>query len=367
MNFVINGIETCGVIRDIAQELRSEGHRVVTVSDQNRFFRTEYNFEQTNFLPSFLAKFFGISLANFLAKAFWHTNLYSRFDLLARKFLLRECNFYLQISAGTPYQKEILEHCRIHGIPSAVFLLGTDVRDYSTFVKHFDVGDWTIPPPYLATPKAEKVRVLREVEQFADAIFSVPDQMSLAKRPYYHLQIPLVLDNFKPIIHARDIPKVVHAPSNSEIKGTSIIESTLDRLQNEGIAFEYTRLQGVDHERVLTTLSDSDILIDEVILHGPGWLSMEAMASGCAVATKYFEASPPCFRPPVIQISHRDIYQKLKELLTDKSKRVELAKEGLGYIGKNAIELVLHDVILKAQRPQNFPPDYIPDQNEFTE
>jgi hypothetical protein len=254
----------------------------------------------------------------------------------------------------------MLENCRSLGVPSAVLLMGTDVRDYPTFVKQYDVGDWQIPEAYLRTSTTIKRQRLQEVELLADAVFSVPDQMGLATQPYFHLQVPVNLERFRPNISGRSAPKVLHAPSNSSIKGTKIIEATIERLQHEGIPLEYVRLSGVSNEQVVEILSDVDVVVDELILHGPGWLSFEAMASGCAVATRYLEDSPACFRPPVVSIDRHSVYEKLRLLLTDREMRVRLAKEGIEYVKKNSISRVVNDIVRKAQRSCDFAPDYYP-------
>src|SRR5205085_2113814 len=102
------------------------------------------------------------------------------------------------------------------------------------------------------------------------------------------------------------------------------------------------------HEDLLKILSKADILVDEIVLHGPGSLSFEAMLSGCAVATKYYENSPECFRPPVWNINEDNIKQQLRALLINKKLRINLAKQGREYaLRNNNIEKVAKDILAK--------------------
>ncbi|MBK8785160.1 MAG: glycosyltransferase [Chitinophagaceae bacterium] len=78
------------------------------------------------------------------------------------------------------------------------------------------------------------------------------------------------------------------------------------------------------NEELVKLLSDADILCDELFLHGPGVLSAEAMAAGCAVATRCLNIKP--FQPPVCSITPENISEKLKLLITDIDYRTSLAK-----------------------------------------
>jgi hypothetical protein len=360
MKILISGFETCGLICDLAAHLRQSGHQVTTVGDGNAFYDGTFDYAQTDFLSQWFAVRAAKRTPKWFLKALWHSKLYHPLESRLRTNLLKGCELYIQICAGVPNQREMLEKCRSLNIPSAVLLMGSDVRDYPTFVKDYDVGDWQIPESYLKVPTRSKRQRLYEVETLADAVFSVPDQMGLATRPYYHLQVPLKLEKFRPHISGQSKPKVLHAPSNSSIKGTKLIEATIERLEQEGVPLEYVRLSGVAHTEVIRILADVDVVVDELVLHGPGWLSFEAMASGCAVATRYLEDSPACFRPPVVNIDHRCIYAKLRQLLLDRQMRVRLAEIGLEYVKKNSISQVVNDIIQKAQRPNDFSPDYYP-------
>lgn len=77
----------------------------------------------------------------------------------------------------------------------------------------------------------------------------------------------------------RDVPVVLHAPTNPRLKGTAVVEQILGRLDEEGLV-EYRRLQGVPNRQMPQALSDADVIIDQIVLGNVATLAAEAMAAG---------------------------------------------------------------------------------------
>ena len=94
--------------------------------------------------------------------------------------------------------------------------------------------------------------------------------------PYANVDI----DNIEPIYpDVKRIPKIVHAPSDSAIKGTPLILEALDQLR-ERYEFELILVQGKTHEEALAIYSSADIAIDQVLAGWYGGVSVELMAMG---------------------------------------------------------------------------------------
>ena len=185
--------------------------------------------------------------------------------------------------------------------------------------------------------------------------------MGLALRPYHHLQIPLKMEMFEFSVPGRSIPLIVHAPSEPYVKGTDVIEAALATLREEGIAFEFRSLRDMPHDQLLRHLTEADVLVDELVCHGPGWLSFEAMASGCAVATRYLADSPASFRPPVWAIDEHNIVGRLRELLTDRDLRISLAHDSRRYVEThNRVDYVTDAIIAKTRAGRAGDTDYTP-------
>ena len=209
------------------------------------------------------------------------------------------------------------------------YFLGSDVRHMSAFSAEYGVDISGLRPELSRDPLDSKMRRLRHVELWADHVYSVPDQAGLQIRPYYHSHLPLdVLHQLKPGFPGRAVPVVVHAPSREDVKGTSMVVRAVDDLRRAGVQLELRLLSGVPRSEVLAALEDADILVDELLLHGPGVLSAEAMVSGCAVATRTLEEHRDVFGPPVCSVRPDNLVAKLRRLIEDVPYRMALAHAG---------------------------------------
>jgi hypothetical protein len=237
--------------------------------------------------------------------------------------------------------------------------VGSDARYFQTFGQEFNISHFTFPEEWKKTNPDFHLRFVRHAEKFADSIYSVPDQSGLQLRPYYHLQVPVALDGITFRNNQRKVPRVLHAPGIPYKKGTDIIEAALQKLRNEGIEFDLISVRDIPHAKLLELLADIDVVVDELVFHGPGALSFEAMLSGCAVATRHIEESPACFKPPVWHIDAENIYPRLKELLTDYSLRQKLIEAGQNYVNRNnTARKVAGNIISNLENPVKF--DYFP-------
>jgi hypothetical protein len=80
-------------------------------------------------------------------------------------------------------------------------------------------------------------------------------------------------------------------------------------------------------------LPEADIAIDQLHFNLHGTFGLEAMASGCALATCNREDCEP-FPPnrPIWHIDEANLHNSLKRLLGDKELRVRLAQQGRRYV-----------------------------------
>jgi hypothetical protein len=186
---------------------------------------------------------------------------------------------------------------------------------------------------------------LRQAEHYSDLILSQPNQSGLAVRPYMHLLVPIDLSKYCCNIPGRARPIVVHAPSSKGVKGTAAILAALEQLRNEGVSFELRLLHGVSNREVVAELAAADVAVDQLHLPLHGKFGLEAMASGCALATcnrEDYEPFPP--NRPIWHIDAENVYERLKRLLTDQELRVRLARQGRAYVERQ------HDHVIVANR-----------------
>lgn len=182
-------------------------------------------------------------------------------------------------------------------------------------------------------PLARPLRSMRMEELYSDLILSVPSNSGLAVRPYNHFFVPIDLSVYRKRVPERERPVVVHAPSHKGVKGTQILLPVLEQLKAEDVPFEFRLLHGMAHSEVINELMNADAVIDQLFFPLHGKLSLEAMATGCAVATSNREDYEP-FPPnrPIWHVDPGNLYTQLKRLLTDKGLRVRLAHQGREYV-----------------------------------
>jgi hypothetical protein len=239
--------------------------------------------------------------------------------------------------------------------------VGSEIRHISAFKQEFGGNQSTWEQGYLDGDLNSKLFTLRNAELYSDLILSVPDQSGLAIRPYDHLYIPFngAGITFNPTEHTP--LRVIHAPSKSGIKGSSIIISTIERLRSEGIEMEFKLIQNVSNNELMKELNEADVLVDELYLHGPGTLGLEGMAAGCAVATHTMSTYKDVFNPPVCSIDEGNIYEQLKVLFTNKEYRSKLIHSGKKFLEEKTAPAVVAKSVLDKLITSPTRYDYYPD------
>lgn len=368
----IEGIETAGLIHDLAKGFREKGYRVITFADKNPFYTYTYTIDKFDFINGLLkqglirfpfwTRLKTIGINTLMPKA--RTRFFRRLQLGIFK---REVDFFIPVYQSHFVSEsdfsEITKNSRTRVIG---YFLGSEIRVYKTFCKQFDVDPEALGPVYLDESVQQKVEKLRAFEKYAHCIFSVPDQMSYAQRPYFHLQLPFDVNKFvfNPVQNQE--PLIIHCPSSTDFKGTKRILEVIEQLKAEGLVFHFTYLRHLPHHELLKKLSEADILVDELYGHGPGLLSFEAMASGCVVLTRYYGASPETFRPPVVSVDQYTLKEKLREVIMNLKLRQELTQKGRTYLlENNSLSHVIDDMLKRMEASpeslKGMPPDYVPD------
>jgi hypothetical protein len=215
-----------------------------------------------------------------------------------------------------------------------------------------------------------KLRFLRTAEKYSDIILGQPNLMQLALKPYFNLHIPIISKNYIEKHEQRLKPVIVHAPT-SVGKGTKHIEPVIERLKNEGLDFEYQRIQNVPRAKALEIYNNADIILDQVLTPGGGKLAYEGLAMGKIVLTlmaynAYDQQKPS--ECPLVDVRAENLYDTLKQLIPDVNLRTQIALKGRSYIEKyhNPIEIV-RKLLRDLENKQLSQPDYYPTfyRNEF--
>jgi glycosyltransferase involved in cell wall biosynthesis len=152
------------------------------------------------------------------------------------------------------------------------------------------------------------------------------------------LPIAFNVQSVTPLYPSADtqIPLVIHAPTNPLFKGTAPIEAAVQRLQAEGIRFDYRRIEKMSNEQALQSYRDADIVIDQILCGSYGMLAVETMSLGKPVVGFIREDLASSFPevPPIASCHPDSIYTRLKQLILDPALRRRLGEAGRIYAEK---------------------------------
>jgi glycosyltransferase involved in cell wall biosynthesis len=217
----------------------------------------------------------------------------------------------------------------------------------------------------------KKFRV-RAAERYSDLILSLPSFGQLQSRPYMRMNLPLDLSQLRCEVPEREHPIVLHAPSRRHLKGTRFVLMAVDKLRAEGIRFEFHLVENMDNERLKEMLTKADIVIDQLYSLSIATLSLEAMATGNVVLTRYSpeysQISPEC---PAVNVTTDTLAEKLRELILNIDLRRKVAFAGRRYVENHHGHIYIAQQILNWIEPggvteHDFVPDLFPDKFDLS-
>lgn len=309
----------------------------------NRLFRTEqlarFDFRRRKFLHEMAQKHDTFIFV-------WETFLANAEDLAYLKKLGKKIVFFF-VGSEQRWKNAYAQEMEQFGIPSYFSYL--DANDYENKDKKL----------------APTLKLLRQVEKYADVIYSLPNQSQLSLRPYQHFYILVDTEIIRENVRQREIPVVFHAPSSRAHKGTHIVLDALEKLRSEGVKFETKLIENVPYLQALEMYSDADIAVGELFIPSAGKFDREALAAGkivlSSVCRDYIDNLPAdC---PIIDVRPDTLYEELKKIISDYPRRVELARQGRRFVEKyHKPQTICLDVLRRlessAEETENF--DFYP-------
>jgi hypothetical protein len=178
--------------------------------------------------------------------------------------------------------KKQIEVLRSFGLTVGMICHGSDIRLPS---RHREHEKWSpfVNDDWVPVKKLEKVMLKnRQLLDDIDAPTFVSTAGLLLDVPYAHF-LPVVIAPEKwkteALLFSSNKLKVAHIPSNPLVKGTAEIQTTLTKLENEGL-IEYIQISGVSQEDMPTLFQSCDVVLDQFRLGDYGVAACEAMAAG---------------------------------------------------------------------------------------
>ncbi len=127
--------------------------------------------------------------------------------------------------------------------------------------------------------------------------------------------------------------KIVHAPTNRQIKGTKYVLSVIEKLKQEKYNIDFILIEKQPNDIVLDICKNADIIVDALLLESHGIFSMEGMALGkpvlCRIDEKFLKYYPGL---PILSTDPDNLYEHLKLLIQNPDLRKELGERGRKYV-----------------------------------
>lgn len=128
------------------------------------------------------------------------------------------------------------------------------------------------------------------IDSYSDLIFTAKfDQASYLKKetqPFLYFCPDSLFEKNLSKFNDLQIIRIVHAPTNTLIKGTNLVRAAIRRLVLEGYRIEYREIQNMKNQDLHEVLRDAHILLNEFYGFMPGVLAVEGMAKSCVVLTR---------------------------------------------------------------------------------
>jgi len=157
----------------------------------------------------------------------------------------------------------------------------------------------------------------------------------------------------------RGRPKILHAPSDGRIKGTSMILDALKQLQSR-YDFELILVEKKTHEEALSLYQSADLAIDQVLAGWYGGFAVETMAMGKPVAC-YIRESDMKFVPeamgremPIFRLDPGNLVEDIAAILDRRSEWESRGRDSRKYVERwHNPELIAKAMLEAYARPDS--------------
>jgi hypothetical protein len=166
---------------------------------------------------------------------------------------------------------------------------GSDARQPISSQFFGSLDEWSEENSYnhlYNDPKLNKIKVnrIKKIDQYVDHIFTVnPDLFRFL--PARTKFLPYTISSWDEISFQDEVIKnkklrIIHAPSNREIKGTAYIIEALNKLQKHYRNIEVIFVENVPNKEALALYKTADLIIDQLLIGWYGGVAIEVMKMG---------------------------------------------------------------------------------------
>ncbi len=312
-----------------------------------------------------------LSSKNFILRFIWLSTFQNIFSLIA--FFIAIFRYDVFIFGGSSTFFFFIDYyiLKLLGKKVICVYLGSDSRPVYLNGYAFN-GEGNLKALKLLT-RIQKFTV-RVAERNADFIIQHPPQSQFNIKPFISwldIGIPCTTpDLVSKVPNPNNKIKIVHVPSKTGPKGSHLFQEIVDNLKKK-YEFEYVKISGVSHHKVLELISTADLALDEFYSDTP----MAVFATECAfqkvpVVVGSFYANDikfdyePAQLPPSAFVLPENIEEAIEELILNKEKRDKLGQEAFNYVTENWSSNIVARKFLSLIN-NDFPKSWIYDPMKF--
>ncbi|WP_146199842.1 glycosyltransferase [Methanospirillum stamsii] len=215
---------------------------------------------------------------------------------------------------------------------------GSDVIQTDIAQKYTLIDDNALFEVYSGLNNENKRNFLKEVQKLVD-ISVVGDYSLLVYSPescVIRQAIDLALFDYVGVSPKKEEILIVHAPTKRNLKGTSYVIATIERLKSEKFQISFKLIENLPHNEAIKIYREADIVIDDIVQGPYGILAIECMAFGKPVLDYINEAFIDYYPDlPIVNTNPDNLYNNVRFLLENPEIRVELGRAGRKYVELN--------------------------------
>ncbi len=226
---------------------------------------------------------------------------------------------------------------RNHGVHVAIVLHGTEIRNPR---RHLDNYPFS---PYSENNEEGAVIAIQRMADRNAALLSkinvpvfvsTPDLLDYAPSATW---LPAVVDTsiwtpgVEPLERAR--PVVVHAPTDSWLYGTDLIEPIVQNLADKGL-IEYWRIENVSPAELPAIVRHADVILDQFTLGTYGVFACQAMATGRVVLGHVHDRIRERLgaQLPILEATPETVGDVLARVVAERDDTRKVAASGLNFV-----------------------------------
>ena len=239
-------------------------------------------------------------------------------------------------------------YLRRHRVPMVLSLGGGDAR--------FDRQAGLVNPYYYK--EASFLHDLRIKLRWVSwsktvSVCATEPEMAMVARDYFDdvriFRQPVEMERFafNPPAPDKDVPLLLHVPTNPHIKGTDYIVKAVEDLKQKGLKFEFKLVRQLAQDDFFKLMSECDVYIDELRCGAHGMTAVEAMAMGKPTISWIRDNLVGSYPPdlPIVNSNPDTIRDVLEKLIKDAQLRHDIGVASRKYVERfHDAEVVIEEL-----------------------